>query len=167
MAIFGKKKFTSKRRGNEVHTPGRYFIFTFFYALYFLVGAIAGYSKGSSKICLFGSGSCGIVTLLIGTAHCIDYYRGNVAIEKVYLLFPLLISLAVALLMSCFYGLGAAFMPSGFVAICCWIAAVFYIYAVVKDIGANIIDPSFRSQEQIKLARRGNISSLEESRNLL
>lgn len=46
----------------------------------------------------------------------IDYKRENVAIEAFYILVPLFVSLIVMVLMACHYGIGAAFMPSGFVA---------------------------------------------------
>ena len=42
--------------------------------------------------------------------------RTNVAIEAFYILVPLFTSMVVMILMSCFYGIGAAYMPSGFVA---------------------------------------------------
>ena len=135
-----KKKFTSKRRGNVDKPPGRHFYFTIPYGIYYFAGAFAGYGKEKSKVCLFGSGACGIVILFFGIAHLIDYRRGNVEIERIYIIFPLLVSMIIAILMSCFYGLGAAFMPSGFVAICCWIATIYYIYALVTDIGARVLD---------------------------
>lgn len=81
-----------------------------------------------------------MVTLFLGIAHLIDHRRANVEIEKAYIALPLIMSFIVAVLMSCFWGLGAAFMPSGFVAICCWIATVFYIYAVVRDWGTRVLD---------------------------
>ena len=46
----------------------------------------------------------------------IDYKRTNVAIEAFYILIPLFVSLIVMILMACHYGIGAQFMPSGFVA---------------------------------------------------
>lgn len=46
----------------------------------------------------------------------IDYRSTNGTIEAFYMLIPLLASLIVMILMSCHYGIGGAFMPSGFVA---------------------------------------------------
>ena len=51
-----------------------------------------------------------------GIGHMIDYKRTNVAIEAFYILIPLFVSLIVMILMACHYGIGAQFMPSGFVA---------------------------------------------------
>ena len=51
-----------------------------------------------------------------GIGHMIDYRRTNVAIEAFYILVPLFVSLIVMILMACHYGIGAAYMPSGFVA---------------------------------------------------
>ena len=51
-----------------------------------------------------------------GIGHMIDYKRHNVAIEAFYILVPLFVSLIVMILMACHYGIGAAYMPSGFVA---------------------------------------------------
>ncbi len=170
-----KKKFTSKRRGNAEIVPGRYFYFTILYGFYFLIGAFAGYGKRKSTVCLFGSGACGLVILFFGIAHLIDYRRGNVEIEKIYIIFPLLISMVIAILMSCMYGLGAAFMPSGFVAICGWIAFVVYVYALVSDFGTRLLDDSYSSRSYSKwiqsIGRKsaGGIpmSSSEESKSFL
>ena len=51
-----------------------------------------------------------------GIGHMIDYKRTNVAIEAFYILIPLFVSLIVMILMACHYGIGAQYMPSGFVA---------------------------------------------------
>ena len=51
-----------------------------------------------------------------GIGHMIDYRRTNVAIEAFYILVPLFVSLITMILMACHYGIGAAYMPSGFVA---------------------------------------------------
>ena len=169
-----KKKFTSKRRGNVDKQPGRHYFFTIPYGFYFLIGAFAGYGKDHSKVCLFGSGACGLVVLFFGIAHFIDYRRGNVEIERIYIIFPLLVSMIVAILMSCFYGLGSAFMPSGFVAICCWIAAIYYIYAIVVDIGARVLDHPYSTRgysnwiQSLGHKSTGGLSqSAEENKNFI
>ena len=66
---------------------GRYFIFTFPYAIFYVVGAAVGYSKTRNNFCLGFSGGCGFVLLLLALGHAIDYYRG-VAIESFYVAIP-------------------------------------------------------------------------------
>jgi uncharacterized membrane protein (UPF0136 family) len=154
----GKKKFVSKRKGNTPIPPGKHYYFTILFGLFFIAGAFAGYGKEKSKVCLFGSGSCGLVTLFLGIAHLIDHRRANVEIEKAYLALPLVMSFVVAVLMSCFWGIGAAFMPSGFVAICCWIGTVYYIYAVASDWGTRVLDHDHLLQGS-RLARWTKLST--------
>jgi hypothetical protein len=171
----GKKKFVSKRKGNVIVPPGKHYYFTICYAFYFLAGAFAGYGKLKSMVCLLGSGSCGLVTLLTGIAHFIDHRRGNVEIEKLYIALPLIMSFIIAVMMSCFFGLGAKFMPSGFVAIFCWIGTAYYIYAVVRDWGTRVLDhDKFLSGGQqsrwMQLSAKpssANSASKEEKKSLL
>jgi hypothetical protein len=95
---------------------GAYFYFTIPYGIFYIGGAIAGWLKDSSYLCLGVSGSIGVVFVILGIGHMIDYHRKNVAIEAFFLLIPMIVSFIVMVLMACHYGIGAAYMPSGFVA---------------------------------------------------
>jgi hypothetical protein len=66
---------------------GRYFLFTYPYAVFYLIGAAVGYSRSKNLICLLVSGFCGILFLLLSIGHSIDYYRGA-SIEGFYLAIP-------------------------------------------------------------------------------
>jgi hypothetical protein len=67
---------------------GRYFVFTFFYGLVYVSGAIVGYQKARSLICLLVSGILGIVYILMGIGHAIDFYRPGVYLEAFYVVLP-------------------------------------------------------------------------------
>ena len=118
---------------------GAYFYFTIPYGLFYIGGAIAGYVRDKSYLCLGVSGSIGFVFVLLGIGHMIDYHRTNVAIEAFFLLVPLLVSFIVMVLMACHYGIGAGWMPSGFVAVAAGVGVVFYIYSFIRDFGKQLV----------------------------
>lgn len=118
---------------------GAYFYFTIPYGLFYIGGAIAGYVRDKSYLCLGVSGSIGVVFVLLGIGHMIDYHRTNVAIEAFFLLIPLLVSFIVMVLMACHYGIGAGWMPSGFVAVAAGVGVVFYIYSFIRDFGKQLV----------------------------
>ena len=66
---------------------GRYFYFTFPYGIFYIIGAIVGYSKTENKFCLGFSGGSGLILLILAVGHAIDYYRG-VSIESFYVAIP-------------------------------------------------------------------------------
>lgn len=111
---------------------GRYFIFTFFYGIFYIVGAGIGYSRTENLFCLIPSGIIGIIFTLFSVGHCIDYYR-RVDIESFYVAIPWIVSMFVGIFMSCIWGLGTTFKSAKIVAIVAWIAVVFYSYAILKD----------------------------------
>lgn len=78
---------------------GRYFIFTLPYSIFYIVGAILGYSKTKNLFCLCFSGFCGILFLLLSIGHIIDYYRG-VSIESFYVAIPLCMYYQVSMYVS-------------------------------------------------------------------
>ena len=118
---------------------GAYFYFTIPYGLFYIGGAIAGYARDKSYLCLGVSGSIGVVFVLLGIGHMIDYHRTNVAIEAFFLLIPLLVSFIVMVLMACHYGIGAGWMPSGFVAVAAGVGVAFYIYSFIRDFGKQLV----------------------------
>ncbi len=90
------KKVSNLRRNNPKRLPwrdkpdfvfGRYFFWTIPYGLFYLIGGIVGYSKTSNWFCLGISGGCGLILIVLGAAHSIDYYRG-VNLEAIYLAIP-------------------------------------------------------------------------------
>ena len=70
------KKFTSKRKKHTVFVPWPYFLYTIPYGIYYITGAIVGYARTKNLICLFVSGIAGILILLLGIGHFIEYRRG-------------------------------------------------------------------------------------------
>lgn len=66
---------------------GRYFVFTFPYGLFYIIGASMGYTKTKNLFCLCISGFCGVLFLLLSVGHAIDYFRG-VAVESFYVAIP-------------------------------------------------------------------------------
>jgi hypothetical protein len=118
---------------------GAYFYFTIPYGLFYIGGAIAGYVRDNSYLCLGASGAIGVVFVLLGIGHMIDYHRHNVAIEAFFLLIPLLVSFIVMVLMSCHYGIGAGWMPCGFVAVSSGVGVAFYIWSFVRDFGKQLV----------------------------
>lgn len=90
------KRVKSLRQKNPKRQPwkdrldwvyGRYFFVTIPYGLYYLIGAFAGFGVTGNYFCLGISGGCGLVILILGIAHAVDYYRG-VNIEAVYTALP-------------------------------------------------------------------------------
>jgi hypothetical protein len=90
------KRVTSLRKKNPRRLPwkdqtdwiyGRYFLFTYPYALFYLIGGIVGFVRKGSWWCLGFSGGSGLVMLVLAIAHSIDYYRG-VSIEAIYIALP-------------------------------------------------------------------------------
>ena len=118
---------------------GAYFYFTIPYGLFYIGGAIAGYVRDQSYLCLGVSGSIGVVFVLLGIGHMIDYHRTNVAIEAFFLLVPMFVSFIVMVLMACHYGIGAGWMPSGFVAVAAGVGVAFYIWSFVRDFGKQLV----------------------------
>ena len=118
---------------------GAYFYFTIPYGLFYIGGAIAGYVRDQSYLCLGVSGSIGVVFVLLGIGHMIDYHRTNVAIEAFFLLVPMFVSFIVMVLMACHYGIGAGWMPSGFVAVAAGVGVAFYIWSFIRDFGKQLV----------------------------
>jgi hypothetical protein len=144
----GKKTFVSKRRKHIEFKPGLYFIYTIPYGIYYVIGAGLGYSRPPhSNLCLYLSGGLGILLTLLGIGHAIEWYRG-IDIEAFYILLPFLISMVVAILMTCFWALGGDFVPSGFVGIVGWVSFVFYLFAAIKDIGMKEMYPERYEKKQ-------------------
>lgn len=113
---------------------GRYFLFTYPYALFYIIGAGVGYDKTGNLFCLLISGFCGLLFLLLAIGHTIDYYRG-VNIESFFVAIPFTISIFVAIFMTAVWALGTTFVSSSIVACGAWMGVVFYFYAVIKDYG--------------------------------
>lgn len=67
---------------------GRYFFFTFFYGLIYISGAILGYQRARSLICLLVSGILGLLYICLGIGHGVDFYRPGVSIEAFYVVLP-------------------------------------------------------------------------------
>jgi hypothetical protein len=65
----------------------RYFFWTYFYALFYLIGSSIGYRKTSNLYCLWTGVAVGIVLFLLAIGHTIDYYRG-VPLEALYVSVP-------------------------------------------------------------------------------
>lgn len=128
------KKFTSKRKRPSVFEPGAYFLYTIPYGLYYIAGAIAGYVKKNSLICLLVSGILGLILLLLGLGHLYEYKHG-ITIEKFYVALPMFFSMVIGIVMSTIWGLGARFFPTGLVGIVGCVSFVFYGYAAAKDFG--------------------------------
>lgn len=66
---------------------GKYWVFTFLYSLFYLIGAAIGFERSKNYFCLGFSGGFGLFLLVLATAHTIDFYRG-VAIESLYVAVP-------------------------------------------------------------------------------
>ena len=90
------KRVQSLRKKNPKRLPwkdrpdfvyGRYFFFTIPYALFYVIGAVVGFSRTGNWFCLGLSGGLGLLMLVLGIAHAYDYYRG-VQLEAVYLAAP-------------------------------------------------------------------------------
>jgi hypothetical protein len=62
-------------------------VFTLPYGLFYIVGAGLGYAKTKNYFCLFISGFCGVLFMLLAIGHAIDYYRG-VAVESYFVVIP-------------------------------------------------------------------------------
>ena len=127
----------SKRKSRQPVGPkgiagGRFYFLTIFYGLWFLIGAFVGYARKRSYLCLGLSGSLGLVTILLGFGHLIEYNRG-VVIEPFYATIPFLFSLSIGTFMTALYGIGQPFMPSGFVGISCDIATIIYGALIWRD----------------------------------
>ena len=95
---------------------GHSYIITILYGMFYICGAISGYIRSKSLLCLGISGSIGIVIILLGVGHLIEFSRG-VRIEIIYNVGPLFISSAVGIIFLCFYGIGGKYMPFGVVGI--------------------------------------------------
>jgi len=113
---------------------GRYFYFTAVYGLFFVIGGIVGYSIKKNVFCLGLSVPCGVVLCVLAIVHAIDYYRG-VSIEAIYIMIPFVLSIFIAILMTCIYSMGSPFVVSIIIAVVAWIATCLYFYAAVKDYG--------------------------------
>lgn len=111
---------------------GRFYFFTIFYGLWFLVGAFVGFARKGSYLCLGLSGTLGLLMILLGFGHLIEYNRA-VPIESIYATIPFFISMAIGSFMTAMYGIGQPFMPSGFVGISCDIATVIYGALIWRD----------------------------------
>lgn len=109
-------------------------MFTWIYALFFIIGGIVGYERRKNWFCLGFSGGFGLFLLALAIGHTVDFYRG-VAIESLYVAVPFTLSLFCAVIMSCIWGLGTTFHSAKIVAIGSWIGTVFYFYATIKDYG--------------------------------
>jgi hypothetical protein len=66
---------------------GRYFLYTFPYGLFYIIGAGVGYSRTGNLFCLLGSGGIGCLMIVLAMGHSIDYYR-RVHIESFYIAIP-------------------------------------------------------------------------------
>ena len=117
---------------------GRYFIFTLPYGLYYIISAIVIYSGSKSLLFLLVSGILGLLLVLLGVGHSIDYYR-KADIESLYVAIPcgeihrmleislflssfsfsffVVLSLFVAILMSAIWAMGTAFHSSSIFAV--------------------------------------------------
>lgn len=144
------RKYVSKRRKKVELSPGLYFLYTIPYGIYYLIGAGVGYSRKESLLCLLLGGSLGVIIFFLGVGHVIEHYRG-IPIEHFYLVLPMLFSMVVAILMTCFYALGAKFMPSGFVGMVGWISFAFYAYASIREFGHKVVDAGARYNSQMQL----------------
>lgn len=91
------KKVSGLRHKNPKRLPwkdkkdfifGRYFFWTIPYGVFYLIGAAVGFGRTGNWFCFGISGGCGLLILILGIAHYIDYYRG-VYLEAVYLAIPL------------------------------------------------------------------------------
>ena len=82
-----RRSVTESKRSYDV-IMGRYFLFTFFYGVVYISGAVVGFKKNRSLICLLVSGILGILYVLLGIGHGIDFYRPGVAIEAFYVVLP-------------------------------------------------------------------------------
>ncbi len=79
------KRISFKHRPDLI--KGRYFVFTLPYGLFYIIGAGLGYAKTKNYFCLFISGFCGVLFILLAIGHAIDYYRG-VAVESYFVVIP-------------------------------------------------------------------------------
>lgn len=126
----------SKRKSRQVGMKGpaggRFYFLTIFYGLWFLVGAFVGFARKGSYLCLGLSGVLGLLMILLGFGHLIEYNRA-VPIESIYATVPFIVSMAIGTFMTALYGIGQPFMPSGFVGISCDIATVIYGALIWRD----------------------------------
>ena len=82
-----RRSVNESKRSYDV-IMGRYFLFTFFYGVVYVSGAIVGFNRSRNLICLLVSGILGLFYLLLGIGHGIDFYRPGVSIETFYVVIP-------------------------------------------------------------------------------
>lgn len=138
----------------RLESKGPYYIFTFMYGVFYVIGAVIGYRRTESVLCISVSLPVGIIFILLSGGHCFDAAR-IVAIDPLYLLIPCLISMIVAILMTCFWALGAKYVPFGIVSIASWVSFVFYIIALIKQYGKDLITGNLNDTYLISNDRPG------------
>jgi|LauGreSBDMM110SN_4_FD.fasta_scaffold124230_1 hypothetical protein len=150
--IVSRKEQTSNNP--RLKSKGPYYAFTFLYGVFYITGAAIGYNRTESVLCISVSLPIGLVFMLLSIGHFIDAIR-IVPIDPLYFLIPCLISMVVAILMTCFWALGAKYVPFGLVSIASWISFVFYIIALIKQYGKDLITGNFNDTYFISKDRPG------------
>ena len=150
-----KRKGPSRFFGKKTAGPwgGRFYFLTIAYGLWFLIGGIVGFARKRNYVCLGVSCSVGVLVLLIGFAHLIEYNRG-VEIESYVVSLPLFTSFSLGIAMSVLYGISGdqvSFVPFGLVGTVCCVASAVYLFLFVRDFARN---PHYKSR---------NTSSLDSS----
>jgi len=138
----------SKRKGRESGTGGRqlkgpwggrFYFMTIAYGLWFIVGGIVGYARKRSFVCLGVSCGLGVMLVLLGFAHLIEYNRG-VPIESYVVSLPLFVSFSLGIAMTVLYSISGehvSFVPFGLVGTVCCTATAVYLLLFIRDFARN------------------------------
>jgi uncharacterized membrane protein (UPF0136 family) len=130
----------SKRRQKSAKVQGflggRFYFLTIFYGFWFFCGGLIGFARKGSYVCLGVSVSLGVVLMLLGFAHLIEYNRG-VKIELYLVLLPFSISSSTGIITFAIYGVQGGepskFVPLGMVGLVSSIAAALYALLLWRD----------------------------------
>lgn len=134
-----RKSLQSSLSSGKGPLGGRFYFMTLVYGMWFLVGGLVGFFRKGSFICLGVSCGVGVLLLLLGFAHLIEYNRG-IPIESIYVFIPFIISFVLGVKGSVIYGISGghlSFVPFGMIGVVGFTASAIYLYLFIRDFARN------------------------------